>query len=311
MVWFLKSAPEFGDVTGRVALVTGGNGGIGFANIEQLALHGAKVYMAARNESKAQQAIQQFEKLRGTETKGSIIWFPVNLSSIRDVRRAADELLRQEQKLHILVNCAGMMMADYDLSDDQIEMSVSVNHIGHFAVSTFLLPLLKDAAGEENAGNVRVITMASGVHYKISREDIGDAWDLNKTFAADSNNINKLGTRIKRYAYSKLLNVLFAKELQRRLVATNGALELYPTWIRGLLKAIGRTPLQGATAALFAATSDKIALQKDKYRGSYLNQSGHIDQPSDVAKDTRLAADLWEVSNKAVQKALADNLSEN
>jgi NAD(P)-dependent dehydrogenase (short-subunit alcohol dehydrogenase family) len=75
---------------------------MGFAIVEQLALHGAKVYMAARNESKAKRAIQQYETSHGTDTKGSIIWFPINLSSIKDIHRAIGELLLREQKLHIL-----------------------------------------------------------------------------------------------------------------------------------------------------------------------------------------------------------------
>jgi NAD(P)-dependent dehydrogenase (short-subunit alcohol dehydrogenase family) len=144
------------------------------------------------------------------------------------------------------------------------------------------------------------------------------------TFAANSKSINSLGTRIMRYGFSKLLNVLFAKELQRRcdvdgisiisisfnpgLMATDGALGLYPIWVRGPLKAIGRSPLQGAKAALFVATSDEIALQKDKYRGAYLNQNGVIENPSALANDPHLAAELWEISHQLIHDALADDI---
>ncbi|KAL2825098.1 hypothetical protein BDW59DRAFT_162043 [Aspergillus cavernicola] len=310
-----------GDLTGRVALVTGGNAGMGFAVAEQLAVHGAKVYMAARSESKAGHAIRQYQQLHGLGAKGSITWLPLDLSSVKDVRRAVEQLRSLEQKLDILVNSAGQMMADYALSEDQLEMSVSVNHMGHFALTTMLLPLLRNATGEDT-GDVRVVTISSGIHSKISRKDLGGSWDMDRTFASDAGHVNSLRAKVLRYAYSKLLNILFATELQRRcdresipiismsinpgLVATDGALELYPTWLRGALKAVGRTPLQGANAALFAAIAPEVGLKRAQYRGSYLNSRGEVDRASDIASDAQLAAELWEVSKMIVSKDLGN-----
>ncbi|KAG8892115.1 hypothetical protein FRB99_002941, partial [Tulasnella sp. 403] len=173
---------ETPDLTGKVALVTGGNSGIGYESVKHLAKHGAKVYLAARSEERATAAIQKLRE-EGALQKGSVEFLKVDLASLRDVRRAADELVKKEQHLHILINNAGLLAKlDRTLTDEGIVETLAVNHFGHFLLTTSLLPLLKSTSREDGS-DVRIVNMASEA-YKfppaVNKIDSLDSLDVSK-----------------------------------------------------------------------------------------------------------------------------------
>ncbi|TFY76492.1 hypothetical protein EWM64_g7520 [Hericium alpestre] len=162
---FLFSKPSYDprrdipDLTGKVILVTGANAGIGLQTSEQLAIHGAKVYLACRTESKAKAAIAGIEdRTPSLKGQGRLMWLPLDLSSMRSSKKAAEEFLSKEKRLDILINNAGRLADDYVLSPEGVELSVAVNHLGHFVLTTALLPLLKETARRPDA-DVRIIVV--------------------------------------------------------------------------------------------------------------------------------------------------------
>ena len=196
-----------------------------------------------------------------------------------------------------------------------------ISHIGHFALTQALLPLLEQTSCLPNS-DVRVITVASGAHKFISSAEINTKSDLNKTFAADSSSLNSggyFGGKAKRYYFSKLLNVLFASELQRHfdsqgldlisisldpgMVYHWGSSGL-PLWSRPLFWAVSSTALGGATAPLFAATAKDVREKSKEYKGAYLAPGGKKSEPSKLSQDEELAKKLWEVSEALVAEIL-------
>lgn len=110
-------------LTGRVALVTGGNGGIGFTSVVQLALHGAgKVYLAARNPSKASEAVEKIREKHGEQTAARVEVLQCDLADLDSVRKAAEQVLAKESRLDILLNNAGVMAIPYGLTKQGIEL---------------------------------------------------------------------------------------------------------------------------------------------------------------------------------------------
>ena len=124
------SSEDVGDLTGRVALVTGANSGIGYETAKALADHGAHVIMACRNEDKARQAR---DKIESEVDRCSLELLQVDLADLVSVRRAAEVVLSQHARLDLLVNNAGVMGTPYRLTADGFELQMGTNHFGHFA----------------------------------------------------------------------------------------------------------------------------------------------------------------------------------
>jgi len=198
------------------------------------------------------------------------------------------------------------------------------SHIGHFVLTNKLLPLMKSTAALPNS-DVRIVTVASKVHKLVPNAVFNTKEDFNITYASeDRANVDSLINRSKRYMFSKLLNVLFASELQRRLlsesllaepstnsiisvsvhpglVATENGVNNVPWVLRFILRSLALSPLQGASAILFAATSVDVREQQTKYMGSYLEEGGVLAEASTVAKDKNLAHQLWNLTESFVQ----------
>lgn len=149
--------------------------------------------------------------------------------------------------------------------------------------------------------------------------------DFNNTFSSDSASADSLLANTKRYNFTKLLNVLFAAELQRRVdkedtqlisislhpgvVATGGALDRFPAVLKPMLRMFAKTPLQGAKAALVAATSPEVKSKEEKYKGAYLGPGGKLQLASETGRDEKLAKQLWDLSQKTVKYILQTNVS--
>ncbi|KAA1470089.1 NAD-P-binding protein [Dentipellis sp. KUC8613] len=327
---FLFSRPSYDpnrdipDLTGKIAIVTGANAGIGLRTSEQLALHGAKVYLACRTGSKAQAAIRNIENatpsLKGQDR---VVWLPLDLSSVVGSKKAAEEFLAKEKRLDILINNAGRLAENYELSKEGLELSVAVNHFGHFIFTKTLLPLIEETA-KRGDSDVRIINLSSSTHTEPGNTKFGSLEELNDP-QGEPGKENVWGSKFKRYGKSKLMNMLFTTELQRRIdaknvpitvlavhpggVATEGASELdLPWYFKIFLKLFAMDPLQGAFTSLFAATSAQVAAEREKYKGKYLVPYGKIAGPATAAaKDAALAKTLWEtsenVSNDILVKA--------
>lgn len=144
------------DLKGKVAIVTGGNGGIGLETVRQLAQHGAKVYMASRTESKARAAIEELNK----ESPLDVHFIEIDLMKLSSAKTCAEQFLAKESRLDILITNAGVMAVPYKLTDDGIEQSFQVNHLTHFALFQQLAPLMAKT-GKETGHPSRLINLSS------------------------------------------------------------------------------------------------------------------------------------------------------
>ena len=187
--------------TGRTILITGANTGVGFEAARVLAGRGARVLMACRDEGRARAAMARI----GAETPGADLAFvPLDQADLASVRGAADRVLA-EPRLDVLINNAGLMMPPLGRTAQGFELQLGVNHLGTFALTGLLLPKL--AEGGAANGDARIVATASLAHRRARI-----FWDdLNAHGPYD---------RYARYAQSKLANLLFVLELDRRLEAS-------------------------------------------------------------------------------------------
>ncbi|TFY66520.1 hypothetical protein EVG20_g4574 [Dentipellis fragilis] len=303
------------DLIGKVVIVTGSNTGIGFRTAEQLALHGAKVYLACRSKAKATAAIAELEKTSPSlKDQNRLVWLPLDLSSMHSAKKAAEEVLAKEDRLDILINNAARGVEKYELSKNGVELNVAINHFGHFVFTQTLLPLLKETAKRRDA-DVRIVIVSSNSYTTPGTTKFGSLEDMNDPQGTPGNE-NAMSARLRRYGTSKLMNVLFATELQRRLDTENAAITVIsvhpgsvatetvlttdlPWYITLFVTLFGVTPLQGAMTSLFAATSAQVAAEREKYKGKYLVPYGKIAGPATAAsKDPALAKTLWETTER-------------
>ena len=197
MVWTEADIP---DQSGRLALVTGANSGLGLETARALAARGARVLLACRDPERGEQARQALAPI----ASAGIEVLAMDLADLASVARAAEQVATDHGQLDLLINNAGVMAPPRQLSRQGYELQFAVNHLGHFALTQALLPLLKARAG------ARVVHVSSGAHYfgRITFNDLQgerryDAWAA--------------------YAQSKLANVMTALELQQQLEASGSA----------------------------------------------------------------------------------------
>ncbi|KAK0469223.1 NAD(P)-binding protein [Desarmillaria tabescens] len=195
------SVDDIPDLTGKVVIVTGGNTGCGRETVKALLSHGAKVYLAARSEEKAKEAIVKLKEETGAEA----IFLSLDLADLVSVRRAAEEFLSKEKKLRILFNNAGVMLAPMDMLTKQgYDLQFGTNVIGHFYFTQLLLPALLAAATPSE--KARVITTSSSANYM-------GTLDFNIWVDGPARSKKASGDL---YVQSKHANVVFAVELARR-----------------------------------------------------------------------------------------------
>ncbi|MGH3401431.1 MAG: oxidoreductase [Streptosporangiaceae bacterium] len=196
------TAAEVPDQTGRVAVVTGGNTGIGFHTARVLAQRGATVVLACRDIARAQHAAGRMADPSGPG-RPAVDVLPLDLSSLASIRDAAAQLQARYDRIDVLINNAGVMDTPHRTTQDGFELQLGVNHLGHFALTGLLLPQLLKAAGS------RIVTVSS-----ISHRD----GTINFTDLQSEHRYRRSAA----YAQSKLANLMFSYELQRRLAAAGG-----------------------------------------------------------------------------------------
>lgn len=192
MSWTEQDVP---DLSGKVAVVTGANSGIGLEAAKVLAEKGAGVVLACRNVTKGEEAARG---IRARSSRVTVRVEPLDLSNLASVRAFSEKACREIPKLNLLVNNAGIMAIPRALTADGFEMQIGTNHFGHFALTGLLLgPLLASPGG-------RVVTVSSGAHH-FGRMDFDDLMGERRY------------EKWRAYAQSKLANLLFFHELDRRL----------------------------------------------------------------------------------------------
>eukprot|EP01129_Flabellula_baltica_P006248 TRINITY_DN231_c0_g1_i5.p1 TRINITY_DN231_c0_g1~~TRINITY_DN231_c0_g1_i5.p1 ORF type:complete len:385 (+),score=79.66 TRINITY_DN231_c0_g1_i5:77-1156(+) len=192
-------------IVGKIFLVTGANIGLGFETTKALAQRGGKVVMTCRTEKKCQDAIADMG-LTQTQTDNIIVLQGLELSSLESVKRFVKAYKESDLALDVLILNAGVMMCPYQLSEDGIELQMAVNHFGQAALTFGLLDELK-----ESQYNPRIVVVSSLAHF--SAPEFGVYLDLEE--ANKENNYDPSTM----YGQSKLANIYFTNELQRRLDA--------------------------------------------------------------------------------------------
>jgi NAD(P)-dependent dehydrogenase (short-subunit alcohol dehydrogenase family) len=278
-----SSFSDIPDQANRTAIITGGNSGLGLATATALASKGARVIIASRDSKKGAAAARAID--------GQVEARPLDLSSLASIRRFADTV---DGPIDYLINNAGAMSATRQLTEDGFESQIGVNHLGHFALTNLLL--------ERITRRVTTVTSAAHSSAHIDFDDL--QWE------------NRPYSPFGAYGQSKLANLLFTSELQRRLVdagSTVRANAAHPGWAStGFKIASGNrlfdwaskvaTPLMahgpegGALPTLLATTAD---LPGDSYTGPSrfgVRGPATLVERAASAKDTDTARRLWEIS---------------
>jgi NAD(P)-dependent dehydrogenase (short-subunit alcohol dehydrogenase family) len=278
--WTAADLPSF---AGRTVIITGANSGLGAITARELARTGAKIIMAVRNTGKGEAAARQ--------VTGDVEVRALDLQDLASVRQFADGV----DKADILINNAGVMAVPYALTADGFESQMGTNHLGHFALANLLLPKLTD----------RVVAVSSVAHWagRISLDDLNWKTRQYRPWLA--------------YSQSKLANLLFTSELQRRLDAAGSplrAVAAHPGYSHTNLQgATGRQlsdTLMSAATRVFATDADFGARQTlyaasqdlpgDTFIGPRFGNLGRT-QPvgrSRAARDAAMATALWELSEQ-------------
>jgi NAD(P)-dependent dehydrogenase (short-subunit alcohol dehydrogenase family) len=282
---------------GRTAVVTGANTGIGFEAARVLAARGATVVLACRDTGKAEAAA---ERILSGSPQAKVRAAHLDLASLASVRAAANALISAYEGIDLLINNAGLMMPPYGTTEDGFEQQFGVNHLGHFALTGLLLGHMLTVPGS------RVVTLSSYMH----RRGVIDFADLG---------LERGYRRGAAYARSKLANLLFTYELQRRLAAAGAAasaLAAHPGFARtGLprymsLRARAGTrliqPVLAQSAAMGALPVLRAATDPQARGGEFYGPGGRTGSkgypvPADSsarAHDVALQRRLWEESER-------------
>jgi retinol dehydrogenase-12 len=273
-----------GSLEGRVALVTGANTGIGKVTALELAKRGARVIVGVRSVEKV---VPLLEESRAALGRDAIDALPLDLADFASIRTFAAEVLARTESLHLLINNAGLAGAR-GMTKSGFELTFGVNHMGTFLLTSLLLDRV--VRSSSSAAHSRIVTVASKAHYQCKDFTLAHVRERTRTV-----------TGVPEYGHSKLANVLFSAELARRLAGTGvTTYSLHPgvvatdVWrsvpwpFRSVIKLGMITPEQGALTTLHCATSAEAGAQTGLYYDSQ-----KVKEPSKLAQDKQLAAELW------------------
>ncbi|MGB3331477.1 MAG: SDR family NAD(P)-dependent oxidoreductase [Mycobacterium sp.] len=293
--WAAEDVP---DQTGRVAVITGSNTGIGYHTAEMLAGHGALVVLAVRDVEKGNAAAK---RINSASPQARVQVQELDLSSLASVREAAEALGAAHSRIDLLINNAGVMYTPKQHTVDGFELQFGVNHLGHFALTGLLLPRML------RVKRSRVVTVTSMAHRIMAAIHFDDLqWEHGYN-------------RIAAYGQSKLANLMFTYELQRRLAAKRRstiAVAAHPgtanteltRHLPPLLRPADRllTPLVVQSAAMGALPTLRAATDPEVTGGQYYGPSGIGEQrgypklvdASKQAHEVELQQRLWAVSQE-------------
>ncbi|MCV7345167.1 SDR family NAD(P)-dependent oxidoreductase [Mycolicibacterium rhodesiae] len=287
------------DQSGRIAIVTGSNTGLGFDTARVLAQHGAQVVMAVRDTAKGEAAAAE---IRRAAPSAEVTVHKLDLGSLASVREAAAELGTAYPRIDLLINNAGVMYPPKQTTADGFELQFGTNHLGHFALTGLLL---NNLLGVDGSRVVVVASVAHNIRAKIAFDDL--QWERRRY------------ERVASYGQSKLANLMFAYELQRRLAAAGAktiAVAAHPgvsdtelirhvpgsslpgvKLISGLLL---NSAEMGALATLRAATDPSVIGGQYYGPDGFRELRGHpkLVSSSDQSHDRNVQQRLWAVSEE-------------
>lgn len=292
------TAAQIPDQSGRVAIVTGANSGLGLASARELARHGATVVLACRDTAKGERAQSAIES---DARAAKLELVALDLADLASVESFADGFRSVHDGLDLLINNAGVMAPPRRETKDGFELQLGTNYLGHFALTARLIGAMQGRPG------ARVVSVSSNGH-KLGHINFDDLQGERRYF------------RWTAYAQSKLADLLFALELDRRLRAAGsditsvGAHPGYaatnlqtaaPPLIDRLIGQLGNVLVAqsaeaGALPLLYAATEPGLE------GGVYVGPDGvgefrghpHLATPSSAARDEQVAKRLWAVSEE-------------
>lgn len=276
----------------KLTIITGGNAGIGKATAIGLAKQGHHIVITSRSKEKAEPAVAEIKKESGTNKVEYVL---LTLNSFKNVRESAAEIKSRFPKIDVLINNAGTYYSDLELSEDGIEQTLATNHVGHFLFTSLLMDNLKEA------GSARIINLASMAHKSAKKLDLEDINYQNSGYSGWMS-----------YARSKICNILFTRELGKRLEGSGiNAYSIHPGGVRTeiaeknsgffskwgwrLMKPFMITVEDGAATSIYLASSDEV---KD-VTGHYYHKCKQV-HGSSLSRDMDLASALWEKSEELI-----------
>ncbi|KAK6490003.1 retinol dehydrogenase 14a [Huso huso] len=283
-----------GMMRGKTVIVTGANSGIGKATVAELLKLQARVIMACRDQQRAEEAARELRQEAGSD-RGEVVIKLLDLASLKSVNSFCEEIIKEEPRLDVLINNAGVYQCPYTKTEDGFEMQLGVNHLGHFLLTHLLLDLLKKSAPS------RIVVVSSKLYKygEINFDDLNSELSYNKSFA---------------YSRSKLANLLFTHELSKRLEETGVTVNaLTPGIVRTNLGrhinipllakplfnlaswAFFKTPLEGAESSIYLACSPDAEGVSGK---CFANCKEEELLPKAV--DDSVAKKLWDISEVMV-----------
>jgi retinol dehydrogenase-12 len=269
------------DLAGRNIVITGANTGIGRATAEALAARGAHVVLACRSLEKTEPVVAAIRAAGGSAESVAL-----DLGDLDQTRRCAEGLLATDRPIHVLLNNAGLA-GSRGLTRSGFELAFGTNHVGHFLFTVLLAPRLLASPSS------RIVNVSSKAHFKAKGIDFEAVRQSTKSI-----------TGLPEYEVSKLANVLFTKELARRLgpsgvhsyalhpgVVASDVWRRIPWPFRALFKLSLITNQQGALTSIHCATSPEVEGHDGRYYDECREKT-----PNPVAEDAALARELWEKS---------------
>lgn len=273
--------------------ITGPTSGIGVETVKALAPKFNKIFLLVRNEEKA---VTLIAESLSSHDKGKFVIIPCDLGSLSSVSKAANLVKDQIDSLHVLINNAGGIFPEGKLTDDKLEQTFQINHLGHFLLTSKLMPLL------ENAGDAKVINVSSEAH-KAANPKLTEINDISKYSSFPA------------YANAKLFNILFSKSISEKY-AKKGihSYALHPGVVKtnfggdfsGVFKFLIKlaqpfmiNAAQGAKTTVFLATTSTSSLES----GAYYKKSKPAN-PSKTAASATLREKLWTKSQDLVKEYL-------
>lgn len=277
------------ELKGKTALVTGATNGIGEITAQALAAQGANVVIVSRSASKCADVAQRIQRATGNQ---AVEWIAADLSTLAGINEAADEYLARHQVLHVLVNNAGGVFADRQVTSDGFEMTFALNHLNYFLLTRRLLDTIVAS------GPARIVNVSSDAHYsgKMNFDDLMGAQKYSSWAA---------------YSQSKLANIMFTYELARQLegsgvtanvlhpgfVATGFGRNNGGLWrmVMPLIQLFARNPANGAQTSIYLASSPAVA----QISGQYFADS-KAKKSSALSYDFAAQQRLWAISEELV-----------
>ncbi|XP_071947506.1 retinol dehydrogenase 14-like [Antedon mediterranea] len=282
---------------GKTVIITGANSGIGKETARDLARRGAKVILACRSLSKAQVASND---IRATTKSEEVYVKQLDISSLFSVRRFVEEIKREETRLDVLINNAGISApSEQSITEEGLELTFATNHLGHFLLTNLLLDLLKKSAPSR-------IVIVAATAYRF-----GEASEFE--FMSGYPNVEEYGPLGAMYCHSKLANVMFSLELAKRLEGTNVTVNcLHPGIVNTefynnsskylqnfgfFSRFVFKSPTEGAQTSIHLAVSEDV----DGVTGRFFSDCRE-EKLEEIALDKYDARELWQRSEQLTMK---------